>query len=87
MKRKWERRITMKKRLYKSSTDKKLCGVCAGFAEYFDIDPTIVRVIYACAAIFTAGFPFVALYIVLAIIMPENPVSDMKDDSFYDDGK
>ena len=73
----------MKKRLYKSSTDKKLCGVCAGFAEYFDIDPTIVRVLYAFAAIFTAGFPFGLLYIVLAIVMPENPVSNMNDNSFY----
>ena len=33
----------MKKRLYKSTVDKKLCGVCAGIAEYFEIDPTLVR--------------------------------------------
>ena len=33
----------MKKRLYRSKTDKKLCGVCAGVADYFGIDPTIVR--------------------------------------------
>ena len=36
----------MKKRLYCSKTDKKLCGVCAGVADYFGIDPTIVRVIW-----------------------------------------
>ena len=60
------------KRLYKSN-DKMIDGVCAGLAEYFDIDPTIVRVIYAAATLFTAAFPGVLLYIILAIIMPRNP--------------
>ena len=60
------------KRLYKSSTDKKLCGVCAGIANFFNIDPTIIRVLYAVAAIFTTGFPFTLLYIVLAFILPED---------------
>ncbi|MBR0350128.1 MAG: PspC domain-containing protein [Clostridia bacterium] len=60
------------KRLYKSSTDKKLCGVCAGIANFFNIDPTIIRVVFAIAAIFTTGFPFTLLYIVLAFILPED---------------
>ena len=60
------------KKLYKSSTDKKLCGVCAGVANFFNIDPTIVRVVFAIAAIFTTGFPFTLLYIVLAFILPED---------------
>jgi phage shock protein C len=60
------------KRLYKSSTDKKLCGVCAGIANFFNIDPTIIRVIFAIAAIFTTGFPFTLLYIILAFILPED---------------
>ena len=60
------------KKLYKSSTDKKLCGVCAGIANFFNIDPTIIRVIFAIAAIFTTGFPFTLLYIVLAFILPED---------------
>ena len=60
------------KRLYKSSTDKKLCGVCAGIANFFNIDPTIIRVIFAVAAIFTTGFPFTLLYIILAFILPED---------------
>ena len=60
------------KRLYKSSTDKKLCGVCAGIANFFNIDPTIIRVLYAVAAIFTTGFPFTLLYIILAFILPED---------------
>lgn len=60
------------KRLYKSTTDKKLCGVCAGIANFFNIDPTIIRVVFAIAAIFTTGFPFTLLYIVLAFILPED---------------
>ena len=62
----------MKKKLYRSSTDKKLCGVCAGVANYFGWDSTIVRVVYALLAICTTGFPFVVLYIVLAFIMDED---------------
>ena len=42
----------MKKRLYKSSTDKKVCGVCGGIANYFDVDPTVIRLIWV---IFTLG--------------------------------
>lgn len=62
----------MKKRLYRSTKDKKILGVCAGIAEYFNIDPTIVRLIYAVLSIFTTGFPGLILYIVLAFIMPED---------------
>ena len=70
------------KKLYRSTTDKKLCGVCAGIGEYFDIDPTIIRIIYACLALFTAWFPGIVLYIILAFILPENPVSNMDDNDF-----
>lgn len=69
----------MKKRLYKSSTDKKFSGVCAGIAEYFNIDPTFVRLAYALATVFLAGFPGLIAYVILAFVMPENPVSDMDD--------
>ncbi len=59
----------MKKRLYKSSTDKKVCGVCGGIANYFDVDPTVIRLIWA---IFTlAGGSGLIAYIIAAIIMPD----------------
>ena len=45
-------------------------GVCAGLAEYFDIDPTVVRVVYAALSLFSAGFPGIILYILLLIIRP-----------------
>ncbi len=58
------------KRLYRSD-NKMLCGVCAGIAEYFNIDPTIVRVGYVALSIFSAGFPGLVLYIILLLIMPQ----------------
>ena len=58
----------MKKRLYKSSTDKKVCGVCGGIANYFDVDPTVIRLIWV---IFTlVGGSGLIAYIIAAIIMP-----------------
>ena len=61
----------MEKRLYKSSTDKKIDGVCAGIAEYFNIDPTIIRLAWALAVLF-AGCGILA-YIVAAIVLPRKP--------------
>ena len=59
------------KRLYKSATDKKLDGVCAGIAEYFGWDPTVVRLVWAVGTVF-AGAGLIA-YIVAAIVMPRKP--------------
>ena len=53
------------------SANKILAGVCGGIAEYFEIDPTLVRVAYAALSIFSAGFPGLLLYIVMLIIMPQ----------------
>ena len=65
--------IDMKnKKLYRSTNNKMLSGVCAGFADFIGIDPTIVRVIYALVSFFTCGFPGVIVYIMLAIIIPED---------------
>lgn len=59
----------MKKRLYKSSTDKKVCGVCGGIANYFDVDPTVIRLIWV---IFTlVGGSGLIAYIIAAIIMQD----------------
>ena len=56
--------------MYKSN-DRKVCGVCGGLAEYFGIDPTIVRLVYAILAI-TYGSGLL-LYIIAAIIMEDRP--------------
>ena len=55
------------------SANKMLAGVCGGIAEYFEIDPTLVRVAYAALTIFSAGFPGVILYIIMLILMPQAP--------------
>ena len=59
------------KRLYKSQTNKMLCGVCGGVAEYLNIDPTIVRLIWA-VLILVVGTGVLA-YFIAAILMPESP--------------
>lgn len=59
----------MNKRLTKSE-NKMVAGVCAGIAEYFELDPTLVRVAYAVLMVFSACFPGLLLYIILGIIMP-----------------
>ena len=58
------------KKLHKSQTDKKLCGVCGGIAEYFNIDPTLVRLLWVLFSL--AGGAGVLAYIIAAVIMPEN---------------
>ncbi len=60
----------MSKKLYRSKKDQKIAGVCAGLAEYANIDPTIVRVIWALVAISGAG---ILAYIICALIIPEKP--------------
>lgn len=57
------------KRLYKSSTNRVVCGVCGGIGEYFNIDPTIVRLLFI-LLLFGVGSGLLA-YIVAAIIIPE----------------
>ena len=68
------------KKLYKSR-DKKICGVCGGIAEFFDIDPTVVRIVWALAA-FSTGIG-VAAYIIAAIIMNDYPADDVVVDTEY----
>jgi phage shock protein C len=47
-----------------------MAGVCGGIAEYFDIDPTLIRVAYVVLSLFSAAFPGVLLYIILMILIP-----------------
>ncbi|MBP3460918.1 MAG: PspC domain-containing protein [Bacilli bacterium] len=59
----------MKKRLYKIEEGKKLCGVCGGIAEYFDVDPTLIRLLWVFLICFVGTGIFA--YIIAAIIMPK----------------
>lgn len=60
----------MEKKLMRSN-NKMLAGVCAGLAEYFDIDPTLVRVAYAILSLICMGILGVILYVVLMLVMPQ----------------
>ena len=61
----------MNKKLYRSVNDKKIAGVCAGVAEYFGWDRTMVRLVWALAVV-CASVGFWA-YIVCALVIPEKP--------------
>lgn len=62
----------MEKRLYRSEKNQMLCGVCGGIAEYFNIDPTLVRLAWA---IFTCvGGAGILAYIIAAIIIPKQEI-------------
>ena len=59
------------KKLYKDPDNKIIAGVCSGLAEYFDIDPTVVRILALALVLFTAIVPGLIFYVLAAIIMPE----------------
>ncbi len=61
----------MGKRLYKSRTDKKIDGVCAGIANYFNLDPTLVRI--ALVLFCLLGGSGILAYIICALIIPREP--------------
>ena len=65
----------MNKKLYRSS-DRKLAGVCGGLAEYINIDPTIIRVIWALVGLTGAGL---VAYLVCALVIPEKPDNTIID--------
>lgn len=57
--------------LRRSKTNRMIAGVCGGIAEWLHWDPTIVRIAYVLISIFSAAFPGLLVYIVLAIVIPE----------------
>lgn len=62
----------MVKRLYRSN-DKKLSGVCAGIGEYFEFDPSLVRLGWIVMTVITGVIPGIIAYIVAAIVIPDAP--------------
>ena len=59
------------KKLYRIRTGRKILGVCGGLANYFDIDPTIVRVVFALIGLFWGAG--ILAYFIMALVIPENP--------------
>jgi len=60
----------MGKKLFKSRTNRVMCGVCGGIGEYFNVDPTIIRLLAVLLGCTTTG---IIIYLVAAVIMPEEP--------------
>jgi phage shock protein C len=65
--------VSARKRLMRPRTGRKIAGVCAGLAEYFDLDVTLVRVLWLVISFFSAIVFGVVAYIVAWIVMPEEP--------------
>ena len=58
------------------SYNRILGGECGGIAEYFDVDPTVIRVAYALLSFFSAAFPGIVLYIILLVLIPDTQQID-----------
>lgn len=59
------------KRLFRSRKNVMISGVCGGIAEYFNLDPTLVRLGWVVLSVFSTGFPGLIAYIICAIIIPQ----------------
>ncbi|MCG8400060.1 MAG: PspC domain-containing protein [Firmicutes bacterium] len=57
-------------KLYRSSRNRMIAGVCGGVAEYFSIDPTLVRLGYVVLSVFSAAFPGILVYLIAWLIIP-----------------
>ena len=70
----------MTKKLYRSIDQKMLAGVCGGLAEYFDIDVSIIRLIFIAIALASALIPMFIFYIIAWIVIPTQPTTPPKED-------
>ena len=66
--------VLARKRLLRPRTGRKVAGVCAGFAEYFDLDVTLVRVVWLISVFLGACLGLIA-YVIAWIVMPEEPLA------------
>ncbi len=60
----------MTKKLYRSQSSKMLGGICAGLAEYLEVDSTLIRLIFVAVGLLTAIFPMLLFYVIAWIIIP-----------------
>lgn len=73
----------MQKKLYRSRNNRMIAGVCAGLGEYFNVDPTLIRLIFVLVGL--AGGPGLILYIIMAIVVPEEPFGFDNNDKTKND--
>ena len=65
----------MSKKLYRSVTDRRIAGVCGGLADYLDMDPVVIRLVFIALLLFGVA-PIIVLYIIMWIIVPEEPAKN-----------
>ncbi len=65
----------MAKKLYRSSKQRMIAGICGGLAEYFDIDVNIMRLLFVAISLLSVLFPMAIFYIIAWIIVPEEEKS------------
>lgn len=70
------------KKLYRSKKNKSIFGVLAGLAEYFDLDVSLLRILYIILALWR--LEFLIVYLVAALVIPKEPDEDKTDDSVID---
>jgi phage shock protein C len=59
------------RQLRRSRTNRMIAGVCGGIAEYFDVDPTLIRAVYVVGSIVSVAFPGILVYLILWFLIPE----------------
>ena len=74
--------VAARKQLLRSRTDRKVAGVCAGLAEHFDLDVTLVRVIWVVLTLIPPA-PMLLAYIILWIVMPEEPLRSTEQSTVH----
>lgn len=67
------------KKLYLSNDDKRIYGVCGGIAEYFEVDPTVVRLAWVILTLVSGIIPGLVAYILAIIIMPQQRIVDLQE--------
>ncbi|HWP62024.1 MAG TPA: PspC domain-containing protein [Candidatus Binatia bacterium] len=66
----------MTDRLYRSRTDRVFAGVCGGLAERLNVDPSLIRLAWIILVLLTGVVPFLVLYVVMALVVPERPAGE-----------
>ncbi len=69
------------KRLYRSRDERMVAGVCGGLAEYTNLDPTIVRLLFVGVSILGAAPGMVLAYLAMMIVVPEEPILEVSSES------
>ena len=62
------------KKLKRSNKEKMIAGVCGGIAAYFDMDPSIVRIIYVVVSVLSVAFPGILVYIIMWVVIPKSEI-------------